>query len=300
MVDREVLALARAGWRARERDEDFRFDPWPIDEPPPPLIASRATMLEAAGALDTASDAIADQDLRERMRAAALGLLPPPELTTDRDTILDTAKLLNNAFDVIADRDLRKRIRAVVDALFDIHPEDRVFHALLIDAFADEMAEPLPFSTMLWERPAPEPTAIRQMEREGRRLGWPWQPWLPAVPEPVLPPDASDFALRLHEVWRAATVAYIDWAGTPVLRFTDGEAFAVRHGQWSRVDEARVYPQAVNMDREGWLALFPDTPSPWPRSATASVPVALPDRPPPGSKPPTILHRSRWPARTPS
>jgi hypothetical protein len=156
MVDREVLALARAGWRARERDEDFRFDPWPIDEPPPPLIASRATMLEAAGALDAAADAVANQDLRKRMRAAALGLLPPLELTTDRDTILDTAELLNNAFDVIADRDLRKRIRAVVDALFDIHPEDRVFHALLIDAFADEMTEPVPFSMMLWGRPTPE------------------------------------------------------------------------------------------------------------------------------------------------
>ena len=76
MVDRAILALERERWRARERDEDFRSDPWPIDEPPPPLTASRATMLEAAGALDAAADAVADQDLRGRMRAAALGLLP--------------------------------------------------------------------------------------------------------------------------------------------------------------------------------------------------------------------------------
>ena len=95
-------------------------------------------MLEAAGALDAAATAVADQDLREWMRAAALGLLPPAELTTDRDTIRNTAKLLNDVFDVIADRDLRKRIRAV----------------------ADEMTEPLPFSTMLWG-PAPPGVGAR-------------------------------------------------------------------------------------------------------------------------------------------
>ena len=96
-------------------------------------------MLEAAGALDAAATAVADQDLREWMRAAALGLLPPAELTTDRDTIRNTAKLLNDVFDVIADRDLRKRIRAV----------------------ADEMTEPLPFSTMLWGPEPPPPEELK-------------------------------------------------------------------------------------------------------------------------------------------